>query len=121
MGRSWRQIERLTVPAGDDATFTLKGFPLALAGLTVWAVSGSRTLTDMTFQPQINGVTYGASTNIAAAVAAEVVYGGGLDTDVVPETGPATVDPFIFTVLLSNAGGSDEDVTIVAVGFTGDH
>lgn len=120
---AFRQVEKFLIADSTTATFTLRNMSLAILGLTIWAVSGERPLTDMTFQPQLNGEDFGSSTNVLAAVASDVVYAGGVDEDVLPEdAGSATVDPFVFSVLVTNSsGGPTEDVTLYAVGLTGGH
>lgn len=116
----WSQSEKITVPNGGTATFTLK-YSSPLERLTIWAVSGNRTLTNMTVQPQLNGVNFGGPTNIVGAVAADLVLsnGGSSRENVLFPTVPAakvpgTLDGFTLTVLLSNAGASPESITMIA-------
>lgn len=123
--RAWRQVEKITVTGSGTATFTLRNLPLAISNLTIWAISGGRALTNMTCQPQVNGQNLGSSTNFTAAVAAEVIYssgGGSAENQLIPESiAQPSADPFVFTVELTEAGGSDEDITLYAVGLTGGH
>ena len=126
MGRAFRQVERVIATSGSTGTFTLRNLPLALNGLTIWAVSGGRVLTDLTLQPQVNGVNFGGSVNFTAAVAAGVIYSGGVDEDILPrnEVNATTgLDPFVFTVLVTDAGAGlvgTRTVTLYAVGLTPD-
>lgn len=127
MGRAFRQIEQVVAAQNGNATFTLRNIPLALNGLTIWAVSGGKVITDLTFQPQINGIDFGGSVQVAAGVAANVVYSGGVDEDILPEdagNGAAGIDPFVFTVDVLDAGNdanaSTRTVTIYAVGLVPD-
>jgi hypothetical protein len=120
--REFRHNEQITVPGSGTATFTLRNVSQALSGLTIWAVSGGRTIANLTFQPQINGQDFGGSTAIVGAVALDVVYAGGSDKNVIPGSGAnSPADPFNFTVLITNADASDALITIYAIGMGGDH
>lgn len=120
MASSWQDIKRLTVPHGGTATFTLP-HQAPLERLTIWAISGPRTITNMSFQPKINGANYGAAVTVVGAVAAKIVLSSGgatSENNLIPYTRPdigSTADPFTMTVVVSNAGANDEDITLMAV------
>jgi len=117
----YQQEERITVPGSGTARFTL-AFPALVDNLTIWAVSGSRTIANLSFQVQINAVNYNAATTVVAAVAADVIYrsgGASTENDLIPlrPSGRAlTLDPFTFSVLITNADVADAVVTLYAVG-----
>jgi hypothetical protein len=124
MAGQWQQIKKLTVPAGGTATFTLTQ-NAALERLTVWALSGYRTLTNMNFQVKVNGADYNtvAPVTITSDIASDVIYRSGgafAENDLIPYI-PAgikdEVDSFDFTVVCTNAGGVAETVTIIACGI----
>jgi|OM-RGC.v1.027940712 hypothetical protein len=115
----WRQAERITVPDGGSATFTLApSRPLVLNKLTIWATTGQRVLTgDMTFQARINGKSLGSLVTVASGVTVnDVIYvqGGDESDNLIPQSSGAPVDPFVFDILISNAAGTDMDVSIYA-------
>lgn len=76
----------------------------------------------MSFQVQINRQNYNAPVAIAA-VAAETIYrsgGANNEDDLIPLQPAAkitlgSVDPFEFSVLITNAAGTTDAVTIYAV------
>lgn len=121
MTAMWQQQQRITVPGGGTARFSLK--PNApLERLTIWAVSGTRDLVNMTFQPQINETNYGSSTAVLAQPAADVVYrsgGANFENDLIPFVSRSmpSIDPFNFSVLITNADATAADVTIFANGL----
>lgn len=122
MGAMWQHAERLTIAAAGTATFTVpRNCPLDR--LTIWAVSGTRQLTNMDFQAQINGENYNPVVTITAAEALDVIYrsgGASSENDLIPYI-PAnqrtTLDPFDITILVTNNGGAAESVTMFAVGI----
>jgi len=115
--------KKVTVPAtGNIAVALPSGRPL-LQQLTVWASSGTRVVTGLTFQPRINGKNLGSSVAVTTVVAADVVYD---DPRVIPAvkgslSAPGTVDAFEFDILITSSHGSPQDVTLVfaAVGRDG--
>lgn len=123
MAAAWQSFQKLTVPAAGTQTFTINT-QAPVERLTIWAVSSNRVLTNMTFQVQVNGVNYNTAVNVTAAVAADVVYrsgGASADDDILPVVHArqvaAGIDPFVLSVLVSNAGGAPESVTLMAVGL----
>lgn len=126
--RPWSQAERFTVAGtGGTATFTLN-YNGILSNLTIWAVSGAN-LTNMSAQPQVNGVNLGSAVSFVAAEAASVVYssgGGTAENELLPLSAPApdatsaVPHTFTFSVLLTNSHTAAEDVTLYAVGLTAD-
>lgn len=119
----WQWHTRVSVPAAGTAAVMLPlGRPL-LERLTVWASSGARTLTNMTCQPRINQKNFGSSTAFVAARAADPIFDATATGRVLPVgvTVLSVADPFVFDVLLTNAGGADESVTLyfAAIGRDG--
>jgi hypothetical protein len=119
----FQQAQKISVPGAGSATFTLR-IQAPIDRLTIWAVSGTRTITNMSFQAQINGRNFRAAVPIAAAVAAHLIYqsgGGTVDNLLIPfnahNAATGTPDPFVFTIAISNAHGSAEEVTLYASGL----
>ncbi len=119
----WQQIEKITVANGGTATFTL-AHNAPLERLTIWANSNGRTMANVSFQPQINGNSFGAPTPLVGVVAADLIYtSGGAATEnaLIPYVHPRlrklqTSDPFVISVLITNAGASPIQVTMMALG-----
>lgn len=121
----FQQSERLNIATGV-ATFTLKN-NVALDNLTIWVV-GQQPTTDITVQPQINGVNFGSSTTVtnAAGKARSIVFVANNATDgrrIIPANkGPAqqplspqtAPSPFVFTLNITSA--TDEPIDVYAVG-----
>lgn len=127
-GHGWQAIKRVTVPHGGNIAVALPPSRPVLDKLTIWASSGARSVTNMTFQPRVNGKSLGGSTNIAGAVAADVIFamhGASFDQvllgysklDVSPNAPQPGLDALEMDVLVSNAGAGDEDVTVYFVGI----
>lgn len=70
----WKHIKKLTVPDNGSVVFAFpNGRPL-LEKLTIWALSGDRSVQSLTFQPRVNGQNFGASVNFAGpGVLAQIV------------------------------------------------
>lgn len=123
----WQWQKKVTVPNAGTATVALPGGRPLLEGLTLWASSGSRVLTNMTCQPRINGKNYGSSTAFVAAKAADPIMDATATGRVLPvgkgtmTTVDTSADPFDFDVLLTNAGAAPEDITLyfAAIGRDG--
>ena len=107
-----QQVSQVTVAAAGSTVVTFANREL-VEKLTVWASSGARTLSNMTFQPQINGVALGASSNVSAAVAALSIYTAA---NLIWPVDSSRGDPMIFSVLVSNAGAGSETVTLIFAG-----
>ena len=117
----WHHEEQITVSGSSTARFSFQ--PQAvLDNLTIWAVSNTRTIANLTFQPQINNANFGSSVAIVGAVAKTVVYSSGgasAENNLLPFR-PATsltIDPFTFSVLITNADASPATVTLYAVAY----
>jgi len=122
----WKHYEKVTVPAGGDATFVI---PTAsrphLEKLTIFALSGARVVGALTFQPQINGEDFGVFVVSGAGALAEVVFQsivGTVSESLVLPTVPvgpyhsdgSALDPLVFSVLVSNAGAAPYTITMAA-------
>lgn len=124
----WQWQKKVAVTNGTPEVVSLPiGRPL-LEKLTIWASSGARTLTNMSCQPRLNGVNFGAATNIAGAPAATLVFDSEAEGHIMPHglgtmDAPDTrADPFDFDVLVTNtAVGTTESITLyfAAVGRDG--
>jgi hypothetical protein len=125
-GHGWQAVKRVTVPHGGNIAVALPPSRPVLDKLTIWASSGARPLTNMTFQTRVNGKNLGGSVSIVGAVAADVVFamaGASFDQVLVPyskndvslNAAQPALDPLEMDVLVSNAGASDADVTIYFV------
>ena len=113
---SWQQPEQFTIQDGETATFTLRP-PSVLSNLTIWAVSGPRTLEDVEFQVQINGHAHGAAVTVTSAAAKTVVYDSSDKNYLIPFIRALDVgerDPFTLSVLISNDGEDPVTLTIFA-------
>lgn len=114
----WQQAQTFTIAAGQTATFTLRQNQ-PLERLTIWASSGGRVLADVTFQPRVNDVVYGAATHVVAASVGEVIYRSGgatTENDIIPYIPPhdTTTSRLTFDVLVTNAGGAAVTVSLIA-------
>jgi hypothetical protein len=133
----WQRNQRVTVPASGSIAVPLPPSRPVLETLTIWAVSGLRNVTNMTFQPRINRRNFGSSVNVAGVPAANLIYSDGGDTQenrIMPvglgsipnpyingdtlQPGP---DPFDFDILITSTSLVNEDVTLyfAAVGRDG--
>lgn len=125
----WQSAKQVTVPNGQSVSVVMPASDIRNR-MTVWAISGARPLTNMTFQPQINGQNYGSSSTVSSAVAAKVIFSSGgaaSENNLLPFTPPnavaqlsANLDPFAFSVLVTNNGSVPEIVTLYAVALTPD-
>ena len=122
----WQQVKQVTVPAAGNITVVLTPSRPLLESFCIWASSGERVMTNMTFQPKVNNTNLGASTNVTGAEAAHIVFraaGATFDQLILPVgkgtlTTPSTQgDPLEFSVLVSNAGLAPEIVTLYLVGI----
>jgi hypothetical protein len=123
MGAVVQHAKRYTVPNGGTLRVYLPA-NVALEKLTVWATAGIRALTNMTFQPQLNGANFGTSTVITAAVVNAAIYQstGTRDQLLMPKLSAeqglaAGVDPLEFSILMTNAHSSPESVTLIFLGI----
>ena len=122
-GHGWQKVQKISVPAGGTAVVSLPPNRPVLERLTIWASSGMRTLSNMTFQARANTKNYGASVNVTGARAADVVMDSGANGRLFAVgkgslTAPLTAgDALEYDILLSNAGGSAEEVTLYFVGI----
>jgi len=115
----------MTVAAAASTTFSVD-YPWGASRLTVWAIAPANVT--MTLQPQINGINFGLATLVAAAPLADLVFssGGSSAEDIMlpaalvsttmaaPTASYANPHPFNFTVLVSNTGGAEADLTLYA-------
>jgi hypothetical protein len=128
MPASIQQVKKVTVAAGGTLSVPLES-NMPVDRLTIWAVTGTRKIS-MTFQPRVNGVSFGAATTIgAAAVAATTLYtsGGATKEDIIiPQpsapaitTPPDQVpDPFVFDIFITNNDGVNAGtVTLYFCGY----
>lgn len=125
MSNYWQNQERMTVAAAASSTFSVS-YPWGASRLTIWAVAPANVT--MTLQPQINGINFGPATTVAAAPLADLVFssGGSATEDVMlpvalvstkmaaPTASYANPHPFNFTVLVSNTGAAEADLTLYA-------
>lgn len=123
MGAMWQQQKKITVAGTNTATFTLN-FNTPLERLTIWVSSGDRSIVNLSFQNQINGVNLGAAVTVVGAKAAKVIFssGGAAAEDnmipwVDPTKTPDVFDRFVFSVLITNADAAPAVVTVLAVGI----
>lgn len=120
----WQQTKQITVPGSGTATFSLARGTV-LDRLTIWAVSNKRVITNLSFQPQVNGNNFGSAVAVTGTAAFHVVYAsGGTNNDrqipfKPPALGVGELDPFDFTVLITNADASPAIITIYAAAFSG--
>lgn len=120
MGAYWQTARKFTVAPGATMTFH---FPQErpLERLTVWANSGLRIVGNVTFQARINGAAYNPSVTIVGARAADVVYrSGGAATEndmipFIPFNQIDSLDPFDFTIDITNNDVTSVDITMMAV------
>jgi len=126
-GHGWTHTKKVSVPGGGGTlAVALPPSRPVLEQLTIWASSGSRVLSNMTFQARVNGKNFGASANVTGAVAADVVLamnGATRDQVLLPTRSSSFTaadtphDKFEFDVLLTNAGAGAEEVTLYFVGI----
>jgi hypothetical protein len=80
-------------------------------------------MTNMSCQPRINTKNYGAAVAFVGVRAADPVFDSAAVARMTPVgvNALATADPFVFDVLLTNAGGTAEMVTLyfAAIGRDG--
>ena len=121
----WRQAQKLTVPAGGSATFTLADSrPMTLSHFTVWALTGSRVLSgNLTVQAMLNGTNLtpaliapsGAAFN--NRVFSPTVFSGNDYSLLLFPASVGGLDPVTLSFEFSNAGASDLDVSVYATGL----
>lgn len=118
----WQEAKKITVPGNGTATF---GFVhhAPLDRLTIWAVSGARTIANLSFQPQINGQNYADAVPMTGSIISALIFGSGgalKDNNLFPFRPPpyaASLDPFDLSVLITNGDADPADVTLYAIGL----
>ena len=112
----FQQKTKVTVEANDNIDVPLVHRSV-LEKLTIWAVSGERSVRDLSFQVRINGVDFGAAVAFAGpAKLAEPIFragDGAADALLIPVSGviPA-LDPLSFVVNIASTFGTDQEVTL---------
>lgn len=123
----WKNIQKLTVPNNGSVVFTFPGGRPLLEKLTIWALSGDRSVSGLTFQPRINGVNFGASVahagpGVLAQIVLQDVQGSPTENMVLPpvpgdlaQGDGSPTHPLEFDVLIT-AGvvGRDQVITMAA-------
>lgn len=125
-GYGWTQLESLTIPNAGSVDFTLSPSRPVLEKLSIWALSGARSLAaGLTFQLRLNGQPIGAAVAPGAGVLAEAVVqdvvGSATENWIIPPSRNTDAvnlasgfDPFVLTVSVANATGAEVKVTMVA-------
>jgi hypothetical protein len=103
-----------------------------LEKLTIWLTTDGVGVEQLTFQPKLNGVNFGAPVVIGAGVAprAQIIFqsgGGANDAFLFPSNRnlsrpeEAALDPFEFVINIANAVVADQEVTLYfnAIGHAG--
>ena len=127
-GFGFQQVTTVTVPASLTATVLLAPSRPPLQELTVWAVSGTRTVPSLTFQARVNQQPFGTSVSVTTSPAATIVSGEnvtytgdilfpqGIGMLNMPEQSSPTIDPFDFDIFISNGDANPVTVTLYFVG-----
>lgn len=119
----WQQERKLTVPGSGTARFVLDR-QAVLDRVTIWVVSGARTVANLSFQVQINRRNFNSAVTVVGAVAADVIFqsgGAATENDLIPFRPAArrdALDDFEFSVLATNADAAAVEVTFYATGLT---
>lgn len=120
----WQQQEKVTIAGAGTTSFQLRP-NTPLERLTVWVVSGPvRTVANLSFQPRINGVNFGAPVVIAGVIAAQAILTSGgatVENRMFPYVPPravadASLDPFVIDIFITNADANPATVTLLVVG-----
>jgi hypothetical protein len=120
MWTPWRQANKLVVPASGTASFVLAASrPIALDKLTIWASTGARVLSaNLSFDVRLNTKSIASTVTVAAPQTVNtIIYATAATSMLLIPTDTRDIDPLVFDVLVTNAGLTDVEVSMIAVGI----
>jgi len=117
----WTNQQKVTVPASDSIAIAIPAALFARKNLTIWAVSGVRSVRDLSFQPRVNQDNYGSAVaHVGPARLGKLIW--SLDGIVLPPyTPPAGGDALSADINITSTHVAAQFITlyITAVGYHG--